>query len=155
MALNFLSASITQGSADAFVTTDISTPVGQGALNLAMAIREILIERPTAAANAAVIEMALSRASAPAAIPALTALGLIFRRRYDSYFTTSGATNQQAVEMIKYDEKEILVVESTISWSLDSATTSASNNAKIRIGYELVKVSENEFLNLRLNALAV
>jgi hypothetical protein len=156
MALNYITGSVTQGSADAFATTDITTPLSSSITNQAMRIRELLIERPTAGANGSVVELALSRVSAPTAIPALTALGLIWRGRWDSYFTTSGATNQQAVIHNQYNEEDdILVVETALSFSIDSASTSASNVSRIRIGYEMVKINENAYLALRLNALAL
>lgn len=156
MALRYLYGTVTQGSADAYAQADITTGL-EGVLNRAIRIRELLVQWPLAMignVNAQNVELSLTRTS-QAAMPTLASLGLFWRDQRRVAFTTSGAIWGSVVDRIKYDEAdELLVVEPTIYFQIDSASTSASNSASVRIGYELVSIGELERLNLRLESLA-
>lgn len=156
MALRYLYGTVTQGSADAFATSSISTGLA-GLTRQAMRIRELLVQWPVlsiASLNGSVVELALTR-TVPTAIPTLASLGLIWFGSRISRFTTSGQAWGPLTERYTWaEDDENLVVEDAINLSIDSATTSGSNVALARIGFEIVNISELERLNLRLDSLA-
>lgn len=148
MALKYLTATVTQGSNDAFAETEI--PTGLAAVgNVAFRIRELVSEIPSlAATNAVEIEVALTRKTF-AAMPSVTERTLLYKRKIRVSLTTSGTFLEECVDRVKYDaDDNLLIVEDPIYLSVDSNATSASNSVRIRIGYEQIRISEVDRLQL-------
>lgn len=155
MALRYLYATATQGSADAFVQTSISTALS-GLTREVLDIRELVIGWPAlsvATIAGARVAMALTRVSFAAECQ-INDLGVVMKWDRINRFTTSGHGWGPLVERFTFGEGELLLAEDPIYFQLDSDATSASNVARIRIGYEIARVTEVERLALRLDSLA-
>lgn len=156
MAIKFLRGSLVQGANDAFVTSVIENPFA-GLERDAFRLRSIEIEWPGATAvNGCDWEFALGRVAMAAAVPALSALGVMYRQK--RRLTVAGAAGMIYVthvdRIVFPEDDEILAVESSLHVAFDSSATALTNTLFYRIGYDSKRISETEKLNLRLDALA-
>lgn len=153
MALSYLTGSVTQGSNDAFAEGEIATALA-GAGNFALRIRELLFEVPNnSQASGANVQVVLSRRS-KSAMPLITDRDVIakFDRLYG--ITTSGAVIYEKVIRFTFTEDdEVLIVEDPLYLDFDTASTSASSTAYVRIGYERVSISAVDRLTLLTQSL--
>lgn len=154
MPLSYITGSATQGSADAFVESQIATALA-GQTGRAFRIREIgfefVAQSPVAAG--AVYELAISRRS-QAAMPNVTDRNVIVKDKRIYGYVTSGLYALDYMRRYTYTEDDnVLVVEDPLYLQLDSAATTAVNTVYCRIGYELVNISANDRLALALQSL--
>lgn len=153
--IRYLSATLTQGSADAFKETEMATGLSSLA-NFAYRIREIVWEfSSTNGANGgANYELSLTHTT-QAAIPTYLTRALIAKEKYMNQLVTSGAFTMPQIRRIQYtNEDNVLVVTESIFAQLDSAASSVANTVYCRVGYEVVTLSELERLNI-LNAVSL
>ena len=128
--------SATQGSADAFVETEIQT--GLSTLGkTAYRILEVGLQLSNIPnVNGANIEFALSRAS-DTTVAAINDRSMLYRNYASVIFTTSGATYQPSVYRWQpLEDANVIIVEEVIYAQLDSGSTSQTNVAK---GYILIE----------------
>lgn len=148
MALKYLTATVTQGSNDAYVES--SVPTGLGAVgNVAFRVRELYFLLPTLPnTNGADVQVSLHRKTS-ASMPLVTDRWLVYTHLRVVQFTTSGATIQDRSLRVTFTtDDNLLVVEDPIYFALDSTSTAATNTARVRIGYEQVRISEVDRLSL-------
>lgn len=153
MALKWLIATATQGSADAFVEAEFNTGVGEGT-RTALRIRRIewfLPNLPGADSN---IIAVLRRNSASATV--LNSPAVIAAIQRTCELTTSGMnTVENFPNSQRYErDEDLLIVEQSLFLDLDSNGTSASNACVVRIGYETRSVTENERLSILASSAA-
>lgn len=140
MALKFLSATLTQGSADAFTTVEI--PTGLSNVNLGYRVRLIECSLPLFVEVDSQIEIALVRRT-PTATPGIGDRTLIWQSRWQIGLTTSGIyLASRWVKDFYPRDLEMLIVEDPIHLCIDSNGTSASNACGIRVWYEEVRLTE-------------
>lgn len=158
-ALQYLYLTLTQGSADAFVATSLSTGLTNTG-TLAWRIRELLFELGAAggaqnngAVGASGIDFGLARVE-PAAALNITAKSLIYKYKQYNTLTTSGAIPEQQIITLQYGEDDgPVLVEDTIYGYLDSHASSLSNVVYVRLGLEQIKVTESERLVIQVASL--
>lgn len=149
--LAYLYATLTQGSADAFVQAAIATPF-TGVNNLAGRVKEILIEWGTSTQGLVPAISATSRAEATisrkslAAIPDITAPSLVIKQvRTTALSTNGGAFDGDGVHQILYtDANAPIMAEANWYAQLDSNNSGIVNVTKVRIGYELVEITTED-----------
>lgn len=159
--LSYLYATLTQGGADAFVQASIATPFTGISTGLAGRVKEILMEFGTSTQGAVAIsatsreEVALTRKSL-AAIPDITAPSLVVKvAKATNLSTNGGGIDTDIVHQILYtDENAPLMAESVWYAQLDSNNTAVVNVVKLRIGYEIVNISEETRLGIIAASLA-
>lgn len=152
-ALSYLYCTLTQGSADAFVQSQISTAL-TGLTTSCYRLRELLIQGAIPQAASASWEITLSRKSM-AAMPTILEPSVIHRWSRQASFTTSGLALVESTIRIAWTEEEApIIVEDPIYAQLDTATTSASNTVYLRLGYVLESISQVDRLTLIANSLA-
>lgn len=151
-----LTFSATQGSADAFVQSEITTGLDSlGTGGIALRVLEIVTRRPLLPGVSCNLEMSITRTSQNA-VPSLTERALIWSLFCGVSFTTSGATYQSdlTARWQPQPDANVIVVESTLFFQLDSANTSASNVVTGYILFEQVKITETDRLALLAQSLA-
>lgn len=131
-----LVGTVTQGSNDAFAEASIVT----GLTNLARAawrIELIQFERNKTLVNAdgANYQFCLARAS-KTAMPNITDRDVLFKWRTGVAFTTSGAQPQELISAFA-PNSELLIVEDTIYFTIDSDSTSTT-----AVGYVSIEVTQ-------------
>jgi hypothetical protein len=144
--VNFLYATLTQGSADAFVQSQLSLSQVDG---FAMDLREVLIEWPRlgSAANEN-FEIAMTRKSF-AAMPTILEPSLVWKKKLILDFATSGLyLFADGVMKIDFATKTHLLVEASTFLQLDSNASTFSNVVRVRLGYDFVKISSEDRLEL-------
>lgn len=156
MALRYAWFSLVQGSNDAFVQAELDTGLS-GLTREVWRLRELLIQWPAlslAAIANTEVQLAITRVSMTAQ-PSITERALVWTSSRLNRFVTSGMFMAQMINRERFDSDDnVLIAENTIYAQMDSANTSATNTGVIRVGYEIVRVSEAERLSLRLDALA-
>lgn len=154
-ALSYLWTTLTQGSADAFVQASMATGL-QGQTKAGYRIREVVLEgagNSAFAQTGGTFEISCSRKSL-AAMPVLTEKSLIAKWKWINSFTTSGlAVIQQTRREVFSDADNLIVVEDPFYWQLDSNGTSVASTVYVRVGYEIVTLSEVDRLTLIANSL--
>lgn len=152
LGLNFIYTTLTQGGADAFVQNQISLPQQDG---FALDLREVLIEWPRIGAAAAEnFELAMTRKSF-AAMPTILEAALIWKRKILVDFTTSGVyIFKDGIDLIQFATKQHLLVEANTYLQLDSNASSFTNIVRVRLGYDIVKISGLDRANLIATSLA-
>lgn len=158
-ALRFLYATLTQGSADAFIQANMATALS-GQTKTAYRVREILIEWGVAGSsqgqgvfNGGVWELCLTRKT-QAAMPVITDKSVIAKFKRASAITTSGASILDTISRYVYSEDDdLIIVEDPVYWQLDTAGTALTNVAQVRVGYQEVSISEVDRLTLITNSL--
>lgn len=147
--LSYLYATLTQGGADAFVQATIATPFTGFDAGVGARVKEILIEYGTSTQGTVAIsatsrqEVAITRKSL-SAIPDISAPSLVLKQaKATNLSTNGGGVDVEMVRQVLYtDENAPLMVEANWYAQLDSNNTAVVNVARIRIGYEVVKVPE-------------
>jgi hypothetical protein len=149
--MNFLYSTLTQGAADAFVQNQVTLSQVDG---FAMDVREVLIEWPRLGAAAAEnFEIAMARKSF-AAMPTILEPSLVWKKKILVDFTTSGVyIFPDGVMKLDFATKTHLLVEASTFLQLDSAASSFVNIVRVRIGYDFVRITENDRLTLIANSL--
>lgn len=143
--LKFLSGAVTQGSADAFATASIAT--GLANLSAGYRIRGITYDLPNPVEVDSNLQVQLVR-RLPTAL-----INLADRRLIDYYNRVTLITTSGIIQLGTVVEKwfpkdlELLIVEDPIYFSIDSATTSLSNVATVKVYYEDVRLSETAKLS--------
>ena len=149
--MGILRATLTQGSNDAFVQVEMDTGLA-GQTRRAFRIGQIELEFPTTIAGSnALWEVALSRRS-KAAMPNVSDLDVIRKFKQKNSLITSGAIVVPAID-VWVPQAEVLVVEDTMYWQLDTDQTSATNVVQARVLYDLVEISEIDRLTLLTQSL--
>lgn len=159
--LSYLYATCTQGGADAFVQATIATPFTGISTGLAGRVKEILFEFGTSTQGAIAIsatsrlEIAVTRKTL-AAIPDISAPSLVIKRaKATNLSTNGGAVDDEIVKQILYDDTNApLMAEANWYAQLDSNNTAVVNVVKLRIGYEIVNISEEVRLGIIAASLA-
>lgn len=152
-ALSYLTATLTQGSADAFIQAQISTALS-GQTKVCYRLRELLIQGPQAHGASVTQELSLTRKSF-AAMPTALEKSLIHRWSRSASFTTSGLTMVESTIRLLWGEDDApIIVEDPIYAQYDSATTSAASTIYIRLGYVTDSISEVDRLTLVANSLS-
>lgn len=140
MSLKFLSATVTQGSADAFATVSMAT--GLANLNAGFRVRAIDFQFPLLVGADCQVDLQLLR-RVPTAIVAATDRTLIWSKQRVCELTTSGMIVYSLNDYTAFDrDMDLLIVEDPIYFSIDSNGTSATNNGRCRVYYEEVRLSE-------------
>jgi hypothetical protein len=153
MALSYLTASATQGSADAFVQAEMATALS-GIGNVAYRVREVLFEFSSIINGVSSDIAACIARRSKAAMPNVTDRDVLVKIWMQVKFTTSGAQNQHQVQRLTFTEDdELLVVEDPLYLVVDSASTALSNVVYARIGYERVSISALDRLSLLTQSL--
>lgn len=154
MALKYLTAIVTQSAADTF--TEAEVPTGLAAIgNQAFRIIEIVsqISSPGQVDNAT-LRGSLTRKSF-ASDPNITERSLIYKRFVENQFTTSGYAVFDRLDRQKFDTvDDLLVVEDPLFIQCTSTLTTAANVFQIRIGYQQVRISEVDRLQIIANTLS-
>lgn len=138
--LKFLSATVTQGSADAFATTSVAT--GLANASLGYKVRGITYQCPAFVETDCDFQLQVVR-RVPTAIVAITDRTLVHALDFNLIITTSGQQIYPRLREFWFDDNlDLLLVEDPIYFSIDSSGTSATNAARVRIYYEEVRLSE-------------
>lgn len=149
----YLSATLTQGGADAFVQatvlTDIVPENGYGLRVIGVEIEQRTADVVAAAANS-IWEMSFAR-DTKAAIADLADPDVWMTWKLVNRVVASGASLQECSRLIVPAATSILV-EPYVYIQLDSASTGVANVVNVRIHYEEVKLTEIEILRLLNNA---
>jgi len=148
MALKWLIATATQGSADAFVENEFQTGLSN-VTRTAFRIRRIEWGLPLLIGADCSFLVQLGRNSQAAITTTLgnPVINTVFR---SMELTTSGMVVQDNSPWIAYArDEELLIVEESLFLRLDSTGTSASNSCACRIGYEQRTITENERLSIQ------
>lgn len=150
-----LFGTVTQGAADAFanaiINTGIVTSGKQG-----LAIRNIFLEQvtnvPAAMGADMSYEYALSRV-VKAAMPTIFDNDVVWKRKWETSIQTSGAVLVDSVYQFapNYD---IILVESSLNFMIDTNGTAAVNTAVIRLDCEVVTVSDALRISILQNSLS-
>lgn len=141
-AAGFILASVTQGSNDAFAETTI--PTGLSLIgNLAYQLRCVHWQTSAMlAVDATNIIVGLTRRTKSAS-SSWTDPDCIWLYRRDVELATSGAFTAESVGTYVFPGPTY-VVEDNLFLNIDSAGTSATNTALIRIEYDIVRVTDAE-----------
>lgn len=153
MVQTVLIATLTQGSADAFVQASMNTGLSASS-NTGYVIKQILMEfnDTLTSGGAPSRELALSRAS-KAAMPTLADDDVIFKSKVAARLATSGAYIED-IAKVYVPQYDIILIEDVIYWQFDSAATGVANTAIVRLVVEPVKVTTDEriaILQSRIN----
>lgn len=156
-ALSYLSATLTQGGADAFAQTTIATALS-GQTKTAYLLREICWEFTGVfgfhRADASEISLSLTRKSF-AAMPTLLEKAIISKWKRTFGYATSGFAAGDTVIRVPFDADEApIIVEDPIYAQIDSTATTEVNVVVVRLGYQLVNISEVDRLTLVANSLS-
>ena len=152
MAQAYLVGTATQGSADAFVQSEIATAL-TGLSRVAFRVREILIEVAGPITLSSEVSVAISRRT-KAAMPSVSDRDVIMKQQLVGKFSTSGLVVYPGVHRYTYDEDdEVLIVEDPLYLILDSTGTSIANVVNARIGYERASISDVDRLTLLTQSL--
>lgn len=148
--LRNFNATLTQGSADAFVEGSISTGL-QPADGFAFRILvvEILLAQGLPINNNPRIEWSICRDS-KLAVAGLDDEECMYSDAIENRLLTSGAAQTRCL-ITHRPEGGLLVVEPTIWIQMDSNNTTLSNSADFRLHYDTVKLTEVEILRLLNN----
>lgn len=157
-ALSYLVATITQGSADAFVQASIATAL-TGLSKTAFRLKTIEIElgQARSVASGADYQFTLARKSY-AAMPTSPML-----EKANIFALRLGAAQASAVGFSFYDriithtytdDDAPIIVEDPVYAQLDSASTSVANVLYVRLGYWQETISEVDRLTLIANSLS-
>lgn len=146
--LQYLYATLTQGSNDAFVQTQIATAL-LNVSGVAYRLRELVIEYGAAGGASGVgtignagYDVSLTTKSMSAQ-PNLTEKSQLWKAKHINAFTTSGMAIFEQVYRYQWStEDNLLIVEDPVYMQLDSNGSSASNVVYARIGYEAVSISD-------------
>ena len=145
--LQYLCATATQGSADAYAETAVSTGLSN-VVKTAMRIRSIEWFLPALPSADSDISVALKRKTGSSV--AFSNVAVIAGLSKKVELTTSGSPVYEQFPNVQYYERDmdLLIVEETLYFQIDSTTTSAANVAYLRIGFEYRTVTENERLQI-------
>lgn len=151
-------ATLTQGSADAFIQASIATGL-TGLPTIAYQLTELLIEFGVAgtaqgvAAASGNWEVAITRKSMTA-MPVVTEKSMIHKFKRGAAFNTSGLVIADALLRITWPENTgPVIVEDPFYAQLDTASTSATNVVELKFSYQQIKISEVDRLQLIANSL--
>lgn len=145
----YLSATLTQGSADAFVEAAITTnlvPADGYAFKVSHIAYDGLLQ---AGVNNSYCEFAISR-DTKTAVPHYDDPDTLFYFKRRAVFATSGLSLENVSDVLTL-QNGIYIVEPTIYVDMDSSATAAVQTMNIRIYYEEVKLTEVEILRLLNN----
>lgn len=138
---NFLLWTCTQGSADAFVQTQI--PTGLSTLNnFAYRIRCVEWQGSVLPGVDSNIVVSMSRRT-KTATPSWTDPDTIFMHVESAELVTSGFVVQSGTRIWE-PNGEAYIVEDNVFCQLDSATTSASNFGSFRLSYDIIRITDAE-----------
>lgn len=152
MALSYLTASVVQGSADAFAQAEMATAL-TGLTNVAFRVREILFEFSAFGTVTSDQFLWIARRS-KTAIPAVTDRDVLAMHSLSYKFTTSGASSRKFVERLAFaEDDELLIVEDPLYLGIDSTATALTLTGYARIGYERVSISALDRLSLLTQSL--
>lgn len=142
-----LVGSVQQASNDAFAEGSIATGLTSLA-NQAWRVELILFETSNALpnTNGATLEMALSRGS-KSAMPNITDRDVLFKYRQTVGFTTSGSTYQPMIFPFT-PASELLIVEETLYFQLDSASIAAQVTGYFSVEVSAKRISEQQRLSI-------
>lgn len=149
----YVSASVTQGSADAFATTRIETGISTAAQYAWMLDRVEFYLNPVAFAGTAGadsdIQIQLAQGAVPTAVLTPTDPNLICR----SSFSIVAQGTPAALQMIPGEftwtaPENFVIVDPSIHLLVDSSATTLSNVVYTRIWYWPVQVSEMDLLRM-------
>jgi hypothetical protein len=150
--LSYLRGTITQGSADAFVQSSVTTGL-DGETTLCYRVRHLVFEFSLGMAEVdASYEFGFSRKSL-AAVGAWSDKHVIYRYVRQLTLTTSGLISHENVIERRFDGDEFLIVEDPLYAFLDSTGTSGANVVRYSLGYEEVRIDASERLDLLVTAL--
>ena len=149
----FVVASATQGSADAFVTTRIETGISTAARYAWMIDRVeffLALGSIDAWANAdSSFEAQITQGSAPAAIVAATSTDFICcRRLYKAADGTPASAQFVAPDLTWSAPENLVVVDPSLNLNVDSTATAVANVVVARIWYWPVELSEMDILRM-------
>lgn len=148
MALKWLVAGVTQGSADAFAEAEFNTGLSN-VTRTAYRIRRLEWSLPTVIGADSNAVMCLRRNSS-ASVTFAGSNAIIATRGVACELTTSGMIVYQTVLSDSYArDEELLIVEESLFLQVDSTGTSATNTGYVRIGYETRTITENERLAIQ------
>lgn len=148
MALKWLAASATQGSADAFVEAEFSTGLSN-VTRSAFRIRRIEWLLPSPIGADSFIQAQLARSTQTSIIGTLPNSIIANRVRVMELTTSGMALIETTVGENYARDMEFLIVEESLFLRLDSNGTSAANTVSVRIGYEVRTITENERLSIQ------
>lgn len=155
MALRFIYGTATQGAADAFVASQITTALS-GSSGIAYRVRELVLELSSPSivvGGNADLQVALSRRT-KTAMPLISDPDVILKQSFTHRLTTSGRWVIDLIKRFTYSEDdELLIVEDPLYLCLDSDGTSAVQVCSCRIGYEQVRISDVDRLTLLTQSL--
>lgn len=144
MAIQWLSGSVTQGSADAFASAEVAT--GLSTVNTGYRVREIWYFLPAFVEVDSDITMQWSRRSATALVSS-TDRRLLHSATKQVAITTSGQFVQDRVLRFEFPKDlDLIIVEDPIYLLIDSTGTSLANILSARIYYEQVRLTETQKL---------
>lgn len=151
MALKYLQALATQGSADAFVEVEFQTGLSN-VTRSAFRIRTLewqLGQALPSSADCMIQTMLRRNSTAALSVSNPNAVIAYFQRASD--LTTSGVGIQElGPNVIIYPrDLDLLIVEESLFLQVDSAATGLANVAWVRIGYEVRTITENERLSVQ------
>lgn len=148
MALKWLIATVTEGSADAFAEAEFATGLS-GIARTAYRIRRIEWQISAMPNVSCELQVALRRNSS-AAISAFSSQSVIAGLFRAIRFTTSGAANQEIFPNAQNYSRDLdlLIVEEALFLQIDSNATSAACSAICRIGVENRSITDNERLQI-------
>lgn len=151
--LSYLTGSVTQGSNDAFAEAEIATALS-GINTISFRVGEIYFGFAAAGTSGATYEAALTRRS-KTAFPTVDDRDVIAIWRFSMAFTTSGLAVVPLITRYTFTEDDDLrIVEDPLYLQVDSASSSAQNVLRCRIGYNRVNISQVDRLTLLTNSLA-
>jgi hypothetical protein len=147
-----LGVSVTQGGADAFAIAAIVTGLN-GQVQRGYSIDQILFNMPIplAAANSEV-EICLSR-RIKTAMPLVTDVDVIWKRKIGKNFATSGAWGFMVTDSFVPTPDSMIVVEDPLYLVVDSALTAVANTFTLAFDYHVVTISEVDRLTLLTQSL--
>lgn len=151
--LTYLWGTVTQGSADAFKESTIATGLAAGG-GLCWRVHEIAWQFPPfIQASGQDISLSLTRKTMSAE-PTILERSLISKRKRYCNFTTSGEVTYEGIIIDKLLEQEnLLIVEDTVYFQIDSSATTGTNTAYVRLGVTQEKISDVDRLSLVAAAL--
>lgn len=157
-ALAYISGTLTQGSADAFVQLTIATALsGQTKTCYRLASLEFELGQVRSAASGADYQFVLTRKSYSAlpTSPMLEKSMIYYTRLSTTQLTAVGfGYNDRTYTRTWSDDDAPIIVEDPIYAQLDSASTSVANVLYFRLGYWLDSISEVDRLQLVANSLS-
>jgi hypothetical protein len=149
-----LYGTVTQGVADAFATASINTALS-ASLKSGLLIKNIFIEQvtdvPAAIAANMQYEYAIAR-TVKAVMPTILDNDLLWKYKVETSIITSGAVLIPSV--IQFAPNfDILLIESAITFMIDTTGTGVTNNAVVRIDCEAVTVTDSERIAILQNSI--